>query len=117
MNKKPEAKHNFLPKLPIVLSHELSERIENIFSYNFNKQESRLQWVEEIRAFLNYLSNPVIAWGNNRKYKIDKDGIIYISELGFKVAYEILTEESTGKNFIFIYNMSLKISDYGLLEP
>lgn len=106
-----------LHKLPIVLSPELSNKIEDIHWYNRDKEQERNEWKEDILSFLNHLANPVIAWGNHRHYHMDSEDVITMTELGYNVTYQIRTEESTGKNFIFVYKMSLKLYYYGLLEP
>ena len=116
MNKNHLNEDKRLPKIPIELSTDLKEKIENIFSYNEDK-ESLNQWYEDLTGFLSYLSNPVIAWGNHRDYNVSADGEIRMTDLGYSVSYMIKENPKTNTNFIYINNMTLKTHDFGLYDP
>ena len=106
-----------LPKLPVTLSSEIIERIDKIVDYNNDKKEEISNWYEGIEGFKNYISNPTIAWDNNDKFTHSPNGETIIKELGFEASYIIKTNKKTGKNYIYVFKLTLKPDEFGLDIP
>lgn len=104
-----------LAKLPVILSEDLSLKIESVLKHNQGNIEVR-EWYETIESVKNQLSNPVIAWDNTGSHIYSEDGEVTCNIFGYNVVYMIKTNATTHKNYVFIININLKTEDFGLNE-
>ena len=105
------------PKLPVVVSPEIIEKMDRIADYNKDKKEKISEWYEGIDGFKDYISNPVIAWDYTDKFTHISDGETIIKELGFEASYTIKTNKNKGENYVFVFKLTLKPDEFGLDVP
>ena len=104
-----------LAKLPIILSKDLSLKIENILEHNQGNNEVG-EWFQNIESVKNQLSNPVIAWDNTGSHIYSEDGEVSCNIFGYDVVYMIKTNALTNRNYVYIININLKPEEFGLNE-
>lgn len=104
-----------LAKLPIILSKDLSLKIENVLEHNQGNNEVR-EWYENIESVKNQLSHPIIAWDNTGNHNYSEDGEVSCNIFGYDVLYMIKTNASTQKNYVYVININLKPEEFGLNE-
>lgn len=98
-----------LPKLPIIFSTEVSNKIDEVFDFNKNDDNALSQFNDYIEGLKSYISNPVIAWDNMGRYQHSANGQVHIRELGYDVTFII--DVSTDKNFVYVIELKLKTKD------
>ena len=104
-----------LAKLPIILSKDLSLKIENILEHNQGNNEVR-DWFENIESVKNQLSYNGIAWDNTGSHNYSEDGEVSCNIFGYDVLYMIKTNALTQKNYVYVININLKPEEFGLNE-
>ena len=93
------------------------EKIDRIADYNKYKKEKISEWYEGIDGFKDYISNPVIAWDYSDKFTHTSDGETIINELEFEASYTIKTNKNTGKNYVYVFKLTLRPDEFGLDVP
>ena len=95
------------PKLVVVFSEEIADKIEDIDFHNRNNVEAISEFHYFIDCMISYVSNPVIAWNNQGRYRQTQEGYTRISELGYDITFIIKTNDKTQQSYIFIVEAKL----------
>ncbi len=109
---------NKLAKLPVRYSNNLTEKIEYIKLYNMLEKEGMERWLNDLKGFVSWLSNPVIAWDNHNDFTHYDNGEISIDKYG--ILFKVLTdkdEQGNERNFVYVVDMILTPQDYNLNAP
>lgn len=106
-----------LPKLPVVFSSEINNKIDLIADYNQNNLTALSEWHDYIDVLKSYISNQKIAWDNANRYTHYPNGAVHLVELGYDVTYIVSIDEIRDINYVYVFKMDLKPQDFGLEIP
>lgn len=106
-----------LQKMSVSFSTELSQRIDDIIFYNRNNIDGLSQWRDYLDGWVNYISNPVIAWDNMNRYQHFPNGTTHITELGYDVTFMVKMNKKTHQSYVFVCEINLNAEEFGLEQP
>ena len=92
------------PKLPVIFSSEIIEKIDLIELANHDDKEMLSNFYDYIESVKNYISNPVIAWDYMNRYIHLKNGAVHIKELGYDVTFFLVADEF---NYLYVFDLCL----------
>ena len=105
------------PNLLIRFSARINKQINAIKDFNRGNIEGLSQWVGYLEGMKTYISKRTIAWDNTGRYIEWPNGSIFIPDLGYNVAYNIITDSATKRDLVFIFRANLAPEEYGLKVP
>ena len=107
-----------LAKLPVRYSDNLTEKIEDVISYNRFEKENLDLWLDSLIGLVSWLSNPVIAWDNNNDFIHYDNEDVFIKSYG--ILFRILTDKDelgAERNFVYVIDIVLSPQNYNLNVP
>ncbi len=106
-----------ITKLPVLLSSEVEDLIEDIdYSNRFNENEL-VQFYCDLEGVIMWISNTSIAWDNSNSFRHFNNGTTYLERFGFKITYIIKVNETSHQSFVYILTLNFNSDDYGLHIP
>lgn len=105
-----------LPKLPVIFSDKVIDKIDLIRDVN-KGDENLYQLYEYIDSLKSYIANPVIAWDNVGKYRHNSTGETHIKELGYNVGFTIKTNQTTNTNYVYVFKIVFPLKKLELKIP
>ncbi len=104
-------------KLLVKFSATIYKQINSIAYFNRNNIEVLSQWYDYLNGIKTYLSNPSIIWDNTGRYIQWQNGARFINDFGYNVAYSIVNDTTTNKNFVYVFKVNLALEEFDLKVP
>ena len=106
-----------LPKLPIWVSSNISNKIGYVKYYNRDNIDGINRLIEEFEILVDYISNPVIAFDNAGRYIHYPNGATHMVELGFDASYIIKNNNKNNCAYVYIFDIKIDLTKFGLKTP
>ena len=103
------------PKLPVVFSNDIHERIESIDWHNRNNIEGLSQSHDFIDGMTMWISNSSIAWDNTNNFQHDSNGTTHIRTHGYGVAYTIKINEKVNQSYVYVFRIVFNLEEFCLM--